>query len=273
MPRVVILSHCSNDLPMCRVSRCNHAQYAKAHGYMHIHQQDLTAIGWTTRVVLWLRGTEDKMWWINHALHSDRYDFVCWMDADALFVRWQEPLTRWMSLLDEQRADVLATSGVPGWPFRAGSILVRRSEWSKEFFQRTLAGNTEHPLWSKSQDRSILFDVLLKNALSPRQQIHLPEGRPRFQAMAKLRTTINASFVVHLSCCQRCDLFEYDAFCAAETKCVPGRAMVTSCVTTSTVWTACLLWAVFIFAIVMGSISLSKNQATQEEEDQDEIKA
>jgi DNA-binding beta-propeller fold protein YncE len=145
MPRCCIVTAYQGDgfAELAALTLPRMEAFAARHGYaLIVHKPD--GSGFTDS---WM-----KVPAIISALRSD-FDYVLWLDIDALILRTDRDI-----LEDAQTgADLLVswhgpeTARLDGMPFpphyNAGIYLIRKSEWSLEFFNRLLAlhGKVTHP--------------------------------------------------------------------------------------------------------------------------------
>ena len=224
MSLIAILSHCTADRTSCSIARCNHERYASTFGYTYVAPR-WDSDDWHAAHML-LHGTRFKTFSVLRNLKS--YDFVLWIDSDALFLRFDIPIEHWISKQGD--ADIFVAADIPGFPFPAGVMLIRNSRWSSDFFARAGRGIVQRPVRQASQDQPIFFDMLARDEFNESRRIKIFERRERFQAFEKLDEVTTFSWTVHMTCCSVCDQSAYDARCYAH-HCTrkPCRAKLSVC--------------------------------------------
>ena len=123
MPKaeVAILSYCSYSAPVCAVSDCNHQRYADEHGYAYVRPLYDSPKWHGARLML--HGTRYKLWSILEELPS--YKWVLWIDADALFLRMEEPIGHWIKQATTRPPGPpprLAPARPPAWTRREATL-------------------------------------------------------------------------------------------------------------------------------------------------------
>ena len=206
---VAILSYCSYSQPVCAVSDCNHQRYADHHGYAYVRPRYNSPKWHGARLML--HGTRYKLWSILEELPS--YDWVLWIDADALFLRMDESIRQWVRYAENQGAHMLVARDKPGYPFNAGVMLIKNSTWSQRFFERSVDTVIRRPVTSSTQDQPAYFEFMRRNKEEEQTHIAIYADRPRLQAFVKLHEVTNLSWIVHLSCCTDCDTLRFDPVC------------------------------------------------------------
>ena len=95
-------------------------------------------------------------------LHS--YEWVLWVDADALFVNMTERVEHWIQIANKNRADILVAKDIDEeHPFNAGVMLVRNSAWAHRFFRDSVEQLVKRPVTSAVEDQPVFYQALRAN--------------------------------------------------------------------------------------------------------------
>jgi len=98
-------------------------EYAERYGFEHKIFQNVKI----SRPPAWT-----KIFLINNLLKSDKYDFIIWVDADALFVDFTKNI---LSEIKINKHLYLVKHKINGKEVpNTGFFIVRNSQWSKDFF-------------------------------------------------------------------------------------------------------------------------------------------
>ncbi len=116
--------------------RANHARYCAQHGYRYVCRESGFV---TSRPAPW-----SKVRFVLEELRRRETAWVCWVDADALFMHGRTPLTHFF---DDTVDIVLARDEMYG--INTGVFFVRNTPWSVEFLERVWAQEQflDHVWW------------------------------------------------------------------------------------------------------------------------------
>lgn len=257
---ISIASYCSHESPACAIAECNHRRYALRHGYRYMSPTRNSTAWWTAKLMV--HGTRFKTRAVLEEM--DVAHFVFWIDGDALFLRMDESLDGWIRIMDDRRADIFVARDKPGYPFNAGVMLIRSTDWSRNFFRRAVAGISKRSPDSRSQDQPVFFDLLARNEHHEHSRIYVYPNRVRFQAMLKMDVPTPESFIVHLTCCADCDTKRFDPVCF-ERVCPGGDPACSARVSVCPPWYLNdLALSALFFLLAMTSVTVFKSCKKQQ---------
>ena len=211
MESIAILSYCSYNNDFCKVSRCNHKRYASAYNYTYLNPSSDSDEFHLSKFLL--HGTRYKTYSILKYMSS--FTWILWIDSDALFMNFDIPIEYWIARLNRKKSNIFIAKDIPGYPFNAGVMLIKSTEWTRDFFKRSINEIVKRSTRDSSQDQPVFFDFWKKNRNYERNNIFIFNQRNLFQAMIKMRELTEESWIVHLTCCKRdqCNMAYYDTIC------------------------------------------------------------
>lgn len=209
--RIGILSYCSYNNNFCKVSRCNHQRYASKYNYTYLNPTPESDEFHLSKFLL--HGTRYKTYSVIRYMSS--FDWILWIDSDALFFNFDIPIEYWIAKLTRKKSDIFVAKDLPGYPFNAGVMLIKSTQWSKVFFKRAIDHIVNRSTQDSSQDQPVFFNFLRKNKYGEQNNIFILNQRNAFQAMIKMKELTKQSWIVHLTCCKRdqCNMQFYDSVC------------------------------------------------------------
>lgn len=211
--RIAILSYNSEraghkllaDPVLAGMVRCNHAGYARRHGYDYISPERNSTTWSAARFIL--NGLRYKTFSILS--NFDKYDVLVWIDHDAVFFNQDLSVEYWLDKVMSVNSDILMAEDLPGYKFNAGLQVIKTTPWARMFYESAIdqilntstnATYLEQPIFYRLHDQ-------LEGA-KQKIQIHTP--RNDFQAFLKVKTDFKStSWVVHGTFCDNCDLGKY----------------------------------------------------------------
>ena len=193
------------DPVLAEMVRCNHAVYARTHGYDYISPERNSTTWSASRFIL--NGLRYKTFSVLS--NFDKYDVLVWIDHDAVFFNQDLSVDHWLDKVMSANSDILVAEDLPGYKFNAGLQVIKTTAWTRMFYESAIdeilktstdATYLEQPIFYRLHDE-------LEGA-KQKIQIHTP--RNDFQAFLKVKTDFKStSWVVHGTFCDNCDLGKY----------------------------------------------------------------
>lgn len=206
------------------IVRCNHANYCAHHGYTYVNP----TIGSAAYSQLNRQhGTHAKVDLILQTLQAGEFDWLLWLDIDAVFYRRGLSIEYWIEIAARRAAHIVAAADIRGFPFNGGAMLIKSSSWSQHFFTRANHTLRWMPHDSLLQDQPGYYYMLNSDLFNESRRIYIVSPRARFQAFTKLNETKSAEWIVHSS--RLCEAHLYGAHqCSIRTyverECLPPHA-------------------------------------------------
>lgn len=156
---LTVLSAFTPNVSYGPIAKANHARYCARHGYRYVCRES----GFDpSRAPPW-----SKIRFLLEELRRPGVAWVCWIDADALFMHARTPLVHF---IDDTVDLVMARDEVYG--INTGVLLIRNTPWAAEFLERVWAQEQflDHVWW---ENMAVIHlydhsgDVRRKTALVP----------------------------------------------------------------------------------------------------------
>lgn len=173
-----------------RVCEDNRRAYAKLYGYRYINPAK-RARRWSK---LLLNGKRFKLVLMLRALAH--YDYVLWVDGDALF-QTRQSVQEWIACMGTEHDMLVAVDTGGKYVFNSGVVLLRSTPRAERFLVDSVSELAKFPLRG-GQDQFAMTNVM-KRGYADMVKLYRP--RYELQAFAKLREVRHESWIVHFTCC------------------------------------------------------------------------